>query len=152
MLDKKVKHLNDRKLSILLFLMDYQHYKNFEKKIFDETYIKNNKNPQGKTLNELFEIILNEEILEDEDERVYLIEELLEYVDIEIIKKDNFNELQFFRNENEETFDDELFEKEELKTINKIIKEYKDQTVRNCANACFDIELFRETLKDEVII
>jgi len=40
MLHKQVKHLNDKKVAIMLFLMDYNHQKYFGEKIFNEEYIK----------------------------------------------------------------------------------------------------------------
>lgn len=150
MLDKEVKNLNDKKLSIMLFLMDYNHLKNCEKKIFGDEYIKDNRNPEPKILGDIFNIIANEEDLEEDDERLYLIQELLDYIDIEIIKKPKYIELQFVKME--EDFDDTLFEKEELKTINKIIEKYKNHTLRNIANDTFKIEQVRATLKDADII
>ena len=52
----------------------------------------------------------------------------------------------------EEDFDESLFEKEELKTINKVIAKYKDDSVRSTANATFKIEEVRQTDIDTVII
>ena len=150
MLDKDVKNLTDRKLSIMLFLMDYNHLENCEDKIFGDEYVKSNRNPEPKILGEIFSIIANEEDLEDDDERLYLITELLEYLDIEIIAKKEFAELKFIKMEEE--FDESLFDKDELKTINKIITKYKNESVRNIANATFKIDKVRETSKDEVII
>lgn len=40
MLHKQVKHLSDKKVAIMLFLMDYNHLEIFVKKIFNETYLK----------------------------------------------------------------------------------------------------------------
>lgn len=150
MLDEKVLHLNDRKLSILLFLIEYNHLENCENKIFGEEYIKDKRNPEPKILSELFDIIANQEDLDEEDERLFLIAELLDYLDIEIVTKDKFIELQFIKMEEE--FDDSLFDKEEMKTINKIITKYKDETARKIANSCFQIEKVRETALNEVII
>jgi len=149
-LDNEVKHLNDKKLCVMLFLMDYNHLKNCGNKIFGDEYIKANRNPEPKVLGDIFEIIANDVDLEEEDERVYLITELLEYLDIEIVAKKDFIELKFIKMEEE--FNESLFEKDELKTINKIITKYKNETVRNIANATFKIDKVRETQKNEVII
>lgn len=150
MLDKDVKHLNDKKLSIMLFLIEYNHLENCGAKIFGDEYVKSTRNPEPKILGDIFSIIANEEDLEDDDERLYLITELLEFLDIEIIKKDNFTELKFIKME--EDFDASLFEKPELISINKVITKYKDLSARNIANDTFKIDKVRETAKNEVII
>ena len=150
LLDKDVKHLNDKKLSIMLFLMEYNHLVNCGDKIFGDDYTKEKRNPEPKILGDIFSIIANDENLEDDDERLYLITELLEYLDIEILDKKDFMELKFIKMEEE--FDESFFDKEELKTINKIITKYKNESVRNIANATFKIDKVRETAKDEVII
>ncbi len=150
MLDENVLHLNDRKLSILLFLMDFNHLENCGEKIFGEEYIKDKRNPEPKIVAELFDIIANQEDLNEEDERLFLIQELLDYIDIEVITKDKFIELQFIKMDEE--FDESLFEKEELKTIKKVITKYKEETARKIANACFQIEKVRETAIEDLII
>ncbi len=150
MLHKQVKHLNDKKLSIMLFLMDFNHLKFCGKKIFGEEYIKSARNPEPKVLAEIFDIIANAEDLEEEDERLYLIQELLDYLDIEVEEKQNFIELKFLKMEEE--FDETLFTKDEMKTIHKIIETYFETTTRNIANATFQIEEVRKTPKGEVII
>ena len=150
MIDENVLHLNDRKLSILLFLMDFNHLENCEDKIFGDEYIKDKRNPEPKILSELFDIIANQEDLEEEDERLFLIQELLDYIDIEIETNEKFIELKFIKMEEE--FDESLFNKEELKTINKVIEKYKDETARKIANACFQIDKVRETALNDIII
>jgi len=150
MIENKVSYINDKKLSILLFLIDYKSLQTYDTKIFGEEYIKAPRAPEPKILSELFDIIANQEDLEEEDERLYLIQELLDFVDIEIVKKQNFIELQFIKVEEE--FDKSVFTKKELKLIDSMIEKYKDTTVRNIANACFNIEKVRETLKGEIII
>jgi len=150
MLDNDVKQLNDKKLSILLFLMDYNHLENCGDKIFGDEYIKSGRHPEPKILGDIFGIIANDEDLEEEDERRYLITELLEYIDIEILEKSKFVELKFIKME--EDFDESLFSKEEYKTINKIVSKYKNESARNLANATFKIDKVRETAKDTVII
>ncbi|MGE4381677.1 MAG: type II toxin-antitoxin system antitoxin SocA domain-containing protein [Arcobacter sp.] len=150
MLHKQVKHLNDKKVSILLFLMDYSHQKHCGKKIFDEEYIKGSRHPEPVVLSELFDIIANGEDLEEDDERIYLMQELLDYLDIGSIEKENFIELSFIKME--EDFDETLFSKDEMKTIHKIVSQYLDTTPRNIANECFKIDVVRATAKNEIII
>jgi len=150
MLHKQVKYLNDKKLSIMLFLMDYNHLEHCNAKIFNDDYIKDTRNPKPKILGELFDIIAKEEDLDEDDERLYLIQELLEYLDMEVEVKDKFVELKFIKMQEE--FDDTLFSKDELKTIHKIVSEYLEVSPRNIANACFAIEKVRKTKKGEVII
>jgi hypothetical protein len=150
MLDNKVSHLNDKKLSILLFLMEYKHLENCGEKLFGEEYIKTNRNPEPKILGDIFDIIANDIDLDEDDERVILITEILDYLDIEIIAKEKFVELEFIKMEEE--FDSSMFTKEEMKTIDKIINNHKEDTVRKVANACFKIDKVRETAVGELII
>ncbi len=97
MMDNKVLHLNDRKLSILLFLMEFNHLENCQEKLFNETYLKTNRNPEPVILADLFDIIANNLDLDEDDERLILITELLDYLDIEIIAKENYIELEFIK-------------------------------------------------------
>ena len=150
MLHKKVTHLNDKKIVIMLFLIDFNHQKHCGEKIFKDQYIKGSRHPEPVILGELFDIIANEEDLDEDDERLYLIQELLGYLDIEITKNEKFIELNFIKMEEE--FDEDIFSKEELKTIQKVINEYLTTTPRNTANACFKIEKVRKIPKGEVII
>ena len=150
MIHKKVTHLNDKKLSILLFLIDYNHKKYCGKTIFNEEYIKDSRHPEPVVLGELFSIIANNEDLEEDDPKLYLIQELLDYLDIEVIEKKSFIELQFIKMEEE--FDEELFSADELKTIHKVVLEYLNTTPRNIANDCFKIDIVRETPKGEKVL
>lgn len=150
MIENKVEHLNDKKVSIMLFLMDYNHLKNCNNKIFNEEYIKDKRSPQPKLLGEIFDIIANSIDLDDEDERLYIIQEFLDYLDIEILKKKTFIELKFIKME--EDFDDNLFDKEELKTLKKIVTKYKNTTARNIANDTFKIDIVRSTEFNKIII
>ncbi len=150
MLHKQVKHLNDKKVAIMLFLMDYNHLKYCEKKIFNDEYIKGTRHPEPVIVSELFDIVANEEDLEEDDERIFLMQELLDYLDIEVIEKEKFIELNFIKMEEE--FDESIFSKDELKTINKIVMDYKDTSSRNIANDCFKIDEVRNTPKGELII
>ncbi|MEA2018994.1 MAG: DUF4065 domain-containing protein [Campylobacterota bacterium] len=150
MLENKILHLNDKKLAVLLFLIEYNHIENHKEKIFGEVYIKNNRAPQPETLSEIFDIIANSKDLEDDDERLYIIQELLDHLDIEVLTKSKYIELNFIKMEEE--FDKSLFTKDELKTISSIVNQYKDETPRKMANICFAIDKVRETAKDEIII
>lgn len=150
MLHKQVTLLNDKKLLIMLFLIDYNHQKFCDNKIFGDIYIKQNRNPEGKILSELFDIIANEEDLDEGDERLYLIQELLDYLDIEVLTHDKFIELKFMKME--EDYDESLFSPDELKTIQKVINDYQKTTPRNLANETFKIDIVRKTNKGEVII
>lgn len=150
MIENKVSFINDKKLSILLFLIDYKSLQTYDTKIFKEVYIKEARAPEPKMLTEIFDIIANQEDLEEDDERLYLIQELLDFVDIEIIKKPKFIELQFVKYEEE--FDNSIFTKKEFLLIDSVLKKYKDTSIRNIANECFKIDKVRQTPKGEVII
>jgi len=78
------------------------------------------------------------------------MQELLDYLDIEIIEKEKFIELSFIKMEEE--FDESIFTKDELKTIHKIVSLYSDLSPRNIANECFKIDEVRNTPKGEKII
>ena len=130
--------------------MDYNHQKYCGQKLFNETYIKGSRHPEPIVLSELFDIVANEEDLEEEDERIYLMQELLDYLDIEVIKKEKFIELNFIKMEEE--FDESIFSKDELKTVYKIVSQYQDSSARNIANDCFKIDEVRNTPKGEIII
>ena len=150
MIDKKVAHLNDKKLSTLLFLIDYNHLKNCGEKIFYETYIKSTRSPEPKILSSIFDVIAKDQDLDEEDERLFIIQEFLDNLDIEIFKKEKYVELKFIKME--EDFDESLFTKDEFKTIDKIISKYKNETPRKMANVCFAIDKVRETQINEQII
>ena len=150
MLDNKVSHLNDKKLVVMLFLIDYNHLENCGVKIFNEVYTKSKRHPTAKTLGSIFDVIANDKDLDEEDERLYIIQEFLEYLDIEILKKEKFSELKFIKME--EDFDKSMFSDDEMKTINKVVTKYKDETPRKMANICFTINKVRETQINEQII
>lgn len=150
MMDNKVQHLNDKKISVLLFLMDYSNMDNYKEKIFGDEYIKEKRNPEPKILSDIFDIFANDLDLDEEDDRRYVITELLEYVDIEVFEKDKFIELKFVKMDEE--FDESLFSKKEMKTMDAIIEKYKDETPRKVANATFQKEKVRDTALGEVII
>ena len=150
MLDNKVANLNDKKVAIMLFLIDYNHLENCGEKIFNDVYIKTKRNPTPKTIGSIFDVIINDIDLDEEDERLYIIQEFLEYLDIEIFKKEKFTELKFIKME--ESFDENIFSKDEMKTISKVITKYKNETPRRMANVCFAIDKVRQTANDEVII
>ena len=150
MLHKKVEHLNDKKVSIMLFLIDYNHQKFCKNKIFNEEYIKNSRNPEPVLMSELFDVIANQEDLKEEDERLQLIQELLDYLDIDVVERKKFIELKFLKMEVE--FDESLFSDDEMKTIHKIVSDYKEASARNIANNCFKTEEVRQAANGEVII
>jgi hypothetical protein len=133
MIDNKIPNINDKKVSILLFLIDFESLQEYGVKIFNDEYIKEARHPEPKILTDLFEIVANQEDLEEEDERLYLIQELLDFVEIEIVKKQNFIELQFVKYEEE--FDSSIFTKKEIILIDTILNKYKDSTIRNISNA-----------------
>ncbi len=150
MLHKQVKQLNDKKLLIMLFLIDYNHQKFCDTKIFGDEYIKTKRHPEGKILSELFDIIANDEDLDEDDTRLYLIQELLDYLDIEVTSNEKFIELKFLKMEEE--YDSTLFSEEELKTIQKVINEHLNDSSRAIANATFKIDDVRNTNEGELII
>ncbi len=150
MLHKQVKHLNDKKVAIMLFLIDFNHQKYCGKKIFNDSYIKGSRHPEPVIISELFDIVANEEDLEEDDERIFLMQELLDYLDIEVLEKEKFIELNFIKME--EDFDESIFDKDEIKTIHKIVSQYQDTSPRNIANECFRIDEVRNTPKGEIII
>ena len=150
MLHKQVKQLSDKKISIMLFLMDFNHSKYCGQKIFNDQYIKGTRHPEPVILGELFDIVANEEDLAEDDERIYLMQELLDYLDIEVIAKEKFIELNFVKME--EDFDESIFNKDEIKTIHKIVNQYQDASARTIANDCFKIDEVRNTIKGEIII
>lgn len=150
MLENEVQFVNQKKVSTLLFLIDYENLQKNGQKIFGDEYIKDKRAPSAKIMQEIFSIIENDEDLDEEDERLFLIRELLEYIDIEIITKKSHTELQFIKVDEE--FDSSLFEKNELKTIKEVINKYKATTPRNVANDTFKIQLVRDTNLGELII
>ncbi|WP_419773765.1 type II toxin-antitoxin system antitoxin SocA domain-containing protein [Halarcobacter sp.] len=150
MIEKDVKHLNDRKVAILLFLMDFENQKKTGEKIFNEDYMKDKRNPEPVVIGEIFEIIANSEDLDEEDERLYIIQELLDYLDIEVLTKDKFIELKFIKMEEE--FDKSLFSRKELNSIEAVIEKYGEDTARKVANATFKIQKVRDTALNEIII
>jgi hypothetical protein len=150
MLDNNVQHLNDKKLSVLLFLMDYNHLDTYKEKIFGDEYIKSKRNPEPKVLGDIFDILANDLDLDEEDDRRYIITELLDYVDIHIFEKDSFIELKFIKMDEE--FDKSLFSRKEMKTIDSLIEKYKNDTARKVANATFQKQKVRDTAMGELII
>ncbi len=150
MIEKDVAHLNDKKLSILLFLIDYKSSQINGSKIFGDEYIKESRHPEPKLLTEIFEVLANDEDLEDDDFRLDFIQELLSFIDISIIEKPKFIELKFLKYEEE--FDNSIFTKDEMNLIDEVIKKYKEKTARNIANDCFKIDIVRQTQKGEIIL
>ncbi|RBQ32121.1 DUF4065 domain-containing protein [Arcobacter sp. FW59] len=150
MLHKQTKALNNKKIELMLFFMEYNHFNFCNSKIINETFIKDKRGVKALVLSELFEIILNEDILEEDDDRVYFIQELMDFLDIEIVEKDNFKELRFAKLD--EDFDEGIFSKDELRSIHKIVNLYKDTSVRNISNDCFSIDKVRVCQNQEIIL
>ncbi|MBL3519304.1 DUF4065 domain-containing protein [Arcobacter lanthieri] len=150
MLHKQTKTLNNKKIELMLFFMENNHLNFCNEKIINETFIKDKRGVKAVVLSELFEIIINEDILDEEDDRVYFIQELMDFLDIEIVEKENFKELKFAKLD--EDFDEGIFSKDELRTIHKIVTLYKDTSVRNLSNECFSIDKVRLTENQEVIL
>ena len=63
------------------------------------------------------------------------MQELLDYLDIEVIEKEKFIELNFIKMEEE--FDETLFDKDELRTINKVVNEYKETSSKKYSKRLF---------------
>ena len=150
MIENKVKNLNDKKLCALLFIVEYNHLQTYEDKIFGETFIKGKRAPEPQIMGDIFNIIANNIDLEDDDERLYIITELLDFLDIEILEKAKFNELNFIKMEEE--YDPSIFSKKEQKTLENVIEKYKNETPRQMANATFAKEKVRTTVLGEIII
>ncbi|WP_418179012.1 type II toxin-antitoxin system antitoxin SocA domain-containing protein [Aliarcobacter lanthieri] len=150
MLHKQTKTLNNKKIELMLFFMENNHLNFCNEKIINETFIKDKRGVKAVVLSEIFEIIINEDILDEEEDRVYFIQELMDFLDIEIVEKENFKELKFAKLD--EDFDEGIFSKDELRTIHKIVTLYKDTSVRNLSNECFSIDKVRQTENQEVIL
>lgn len=150
MLEKKVVNLNDKKLCALLFIIEYNHLQTYEEKIFGETFIKGKRSPEPEILGDIFNIIANNLDLEDDDERLYIITELLDFLDIEILEKEKFNELNFIKMEEE--YDKSVFSQKERKTLEAVVEKYLKETPRQMANATFAKEKVRNTALGEIII
>jgi len=150
MLENKVVNLNDKKLEALLFMIDYTHQKKHEEKIFGDEYIKAKRAPEPKIMGDIFGIIANDIDLEENDERMYIITEFLEFLDIEILEKEKFIELGFVKMEEE--YDKTLFTQKERNTIEAVVAKYAKETPRQMSNATFSIEKVRTTPIGEVII
>lgn len=150
MLENKVIHLNDKKLEALLFMIDYTHQKKHEETIFGDEYIKAKRSPEAKIMGDIFNIIANDVDLEEDDERMYIITEFLEFLDIEILEKEKFTELGFVKMEEE--YDKTVFTQKERNTIEAVVSKYAKETPRKMLNATFSIEAVRKAQLGEVII
>src|SRR5574344_1938632 len=95
MLHKQVKALNHKKIELLIFFCELNHLNFCGKKILGETFIKTSRGVKAEVLDELFTLILDEVVFEDEeDDRVFFIQELMDCEEIEIIEKERFKELK----------------------------------------------------------
>ena len=137
MLHKQVKALNHKKIELLIF--------------FIETFIKTSRGVKAEVLDELFTLILDEVEFEDEeDDRVFFIQELMDFLEIEIVEKERFKELKFAKLD--EDFDETIFTSDELKSIHKVINLYKDTSVRNLSNECFSLEKVRKSENGTIVL
>ena len=94
MLHKQVKALNHKKIELLIFFIELNHINFCGKKILGETFIKTPRGVKAEVLDELFTLILDEVEFEDEeDDRVFFIQELMDFLEIEIVEKERFKEL-----------------------------------------------------------
>ena len=150
MLHKQVKGLNNKKVELMLFFMEKNHLDFFNQKIVNEEFIKDKRGVKAKNLSEIFELIIDEVDLDEDDERVYFIQELLDFLEIDIVEKNAYKELNFSKFE--EDFTEELFSKDEFKTIRKVVSLYKDTTVRNLANESFSIDKVRSAELGDLIL
>ncbi len=150
MLENKVNHLNDKKLVAMLFMIDYSHFTQYGEKIFADLYIKEKRSPRAQIMSDIFNIIANDIDLDEDDERLYIISEFLEFLDIEILKKEKFTELNFIKMEEE--YDKTLFSKKERNTLESIVSKYRKETPRQMSNATFSIDAVRQTKLGDIII
>jgi hypothetical protein len=67
-----------------------------------------------------------------------------------VTSHEKFIELKFLKMEEE--YDESLSNKDELKSIQKVINDHQNTSVRNLANETFKIEDVRKTAVGEVII
>jgi hypothetical protein len=146
----KVENLNDKKLLALLFMIDNTHLEEHGEKIFGDEYTKEKRTPEAKIMGDIFDIIANDIDLEEDDERLYIITEFLDSLDIEILEKEKFIELNFVKME--EDYDKSVFTEIEKITIGTTVAKYLKETPRQMANATFQIEKVRTTAIGEVII
>ena len=150
MLHKQVKALNHKKIELMLFFIEYNHLNFCNQKIVNETFIKTSRGVKPLVLDELFNLIIDDVEFEDEeDDRVFFIQKLINLLEIDIVEKPTFRELKFAKID--EDFDETIFTSDELKTIHKVVTLYKDTSVRNLSNECFSIDLVRNTETNEVI-
>ena len=83
MLHKQVKALNHKKIELLIFFCELNHLNFCGKKILGETFIKTSRGVKAEVLDELFTLILDEVEFEDEeDDRVFFIQELMDFLQI----------------------------------------------------------------------
>ncbi|AXK49137.1 DUF4065 domain-containing protein [Aliarcobacter trophiarum LMG 25534] len=150
MLHKQVKALNHKKIELMIFFIEQNHLNFCEKKILGESFIKTPRGVKADILDELFNLILDDVEFEDEeDDRVFFIQELMDFLEIEIVEKATFKELKFKKLD--EDFDETIFSIDELKSIHKVINLYKDTSVRNLANESFKLEKVRACDTNEII-
>ena len=151
MLHKQVKALNHKKIELMLFFIEYNHLNFCNQKIVNETFIKTSRGVKPLVLDELFNLIIDDVEFEDEeDDRVFFIQELIDFLEIDIVEKPTFRELKFAKID--EDFDETIFTYDELKSIHKVINLYKDTSVRNLSNECFSLEKVRKSENGTIVL
>lgn len=146
-LENEVKQLSERKLLAMLFLIDFNYFEKNGKFVFIDDYIKEKRYVKSALLSEIFEIIKSEKDIEG-DELEFLIKEFLEFIEIDIDKKENHIDIKF---QAIEKFDSEAFDEREFEILKEITKTYKNSSNRNTLNALFSIDKFREVEEEQHI-
>lgn len=151
-LHKGVKNLNHKKIELLIFFIEKNHLDFCGKKILNENFIKTPRGVKAEVLDELFNTIIDDIQFdnEEDDDMVFFIQELMDFLDIEIIDKSTYKELKFSKLD--EDFDESIFTESEIRTVTKIINLYKDISVRNLTNECFTLDSVRAKTDDEVVL
>jgi len=146
-LENDVKQLSERKVLAMLFLIDFNYFEKNGKFVFIDDYIKEKRYVKSALLSEIFETIKLEKDIEG-DELEFLIKEFLEFIEIDIDKKENHIDIKF---QAIEKFDSEAFDEREFEILKEITKTYKNSSNRNTLNALFSIDKFREVEEEQHI-
>jgi len=152
MLDSKSKYLNNRKIISLLFMVDYYYKEEHNEKVFGEIYKKDDREPRAVILENIFQIIIDNDDLDENDENYFLIKEMREYLKINVVNRGRYKELKFLKVNEDEGFDRELFSDEEFEMLKYIVKKFLGDSSRKVANAVFRIDEFRALESGDIII
>ena len=150
MLDSESRFLNHRKIALMIFLVDFYHLEQYGVKVFGDDYVKDPREPKSVMLDNLFQVIIEDDEIDETDDSYFLIGELMEYLDIDVIHRGRYKELKFFKRY--ESFNDEMFSETEFEILEYIIKKYKNETSRKTANSIFRIDDFRAVDNGDIII